>query len=74
MPAEIIQFRNQPILKITQENSYTKIQIGIKKARLILLNLDVIRDFVAQNPKQEGPDTENKPPEPLREVNISAEV
>ena len=71
MPAEIIQFRNKPILKITQENSYTKVQIGIKKALLILESIEAIKAFVAQN-NPAGPI--NKPLETLSEANTGAEV
>ena len=52
---EIIQFRNQPILKITKEGSYTKLQIGLKKASLILSNINEIQKFVnkySQEPKE----------------------
>ena len=51
---EIIEFRGKPILKITGENTYTKIQIGLKKAKLLLLNLEAIKEFVAQNSKEEA--------------------
>ena len=71
MPIEIIQFRGKPILKITQENSYTKVQIGLKKAQLILENIEAIKAFVTKNT---SPDPENKPPEALSEANTGAEV
>ena len=71
MPAEIIQFRNKPILKIIQENSYVKVQIGLKKAQLILEHLEAIKAFITKNSTTEPI---NRPSETSREANIGAEV
>ena len=49
MPTEIIEFRKKPILKITQENSYVKLYLGIKKALLILENIEEIKKFAEKN-------------------------
>ena len=64
MPTEILEFRKKPILKITQENNYTKLYIGIKKARLILEYIKDIEDFVSKN--KESPET-------LKEPSLAAE-
>ena len=71
MPIEYITFRKKPILKITQENSFTKVQIGLKKALLILQNIEAIRVFIDKNT---SPGFENKPSEATREVNPGAEI
>ena len=71
MPVEYITFRNKPILKITQENSYTKVQIGIKKAQLIVNEIEAIKAFIAKNSTAEPI---NKPLEPASEANPGAEV
>ena len=37
MPVETIQYKGQPILKIqSDEIAYLKIQIGLKKAKLVI--------------------------------------
>ena len=51
---EIITFHNQPILKITSgTEKYTKIQFGLKKAKLIIDNIEAIKDFIFKNQKEE---------------------
>ena len=52
MPTEIIEYRGQPILKITSDEvKYLKIQFGLKKAKLILENIEAIKDFTEKNAK-----------------------
>ena len=55
MPIEYLTFRNKLILKITSEEGYPKIQIGIKKAKLILENIQAIEDFAKATEAQESP-------------------
>ena len=51
---EIITFHNQPILKITSDTEkYTKIQFGLKKANLIVQEIEAIKDFILKNQKEE---------------------
>lgn len=54
MPIEYLTFRKQLILKIISEEGYPKIQIGIKKARLILANIQAIENFVQGAEAQES--------------------
>lgn len=56
MPVEIIEYRNKPILKLTQENSFVKLQFGITKAKLIVANYQAILNFIktADNQTQEN--------------------
>ena len=50
MSTEIIEYRGQPILKITSDEvKYLKIQFGLKKARLILQSVKAIEEFVENN-------------------------
>ena len=74
MPTEYLTFRNQPILKITQENSYIKLQIGLKKAQLIIDSIEVIKGFIALNTQAESPGAEIKPSETPGVINSGAEV
>lgn len=46
MSIEITKFRNKPILKLTEDNSYTKLYIGIKKAKLIKTFYNDIIKFI----------------------------
>ena len=55
MPTEILEFRKKPILKITDNtNPLIKIQFGLKKAILIIQNIEAIRQFVENPPEIPG--------------------
>ena len=50
MPTETITFNKQSILKITHpENNLIKISFGLKKANLILENIEAIKEFAEKN-------------------------
>ena len=55
MPIEYLTFRNKLILRITSEEGYPRIQVGLKKAKLILQSIQVIEDFVKATEAQESP-------------------
>lgn len=50
---EILTYKNKPILKLiedNQEQNYkSSIQFGLRKARLILANIDSIKKFIENN-------------------------
>jgi len=52
MPTEILSYKGKPILKLTStENTYTKLFIGIKKAKLIISEVESIKEFILNNPQ-----------------------
>ena len=54
MSIELVEYKGKPILKITSDDvKYLKVMMGLKKAKLIILNLEAIKDFILKNQKEE---------------------
>ena len=47
MPTDILSYKSKPILRLTPEGkTYPRVQFGLAKARIIVDNFGVIKDFI----------------------------
>ena len=70
MKIQVGEFKGSPFMTLSEgEGKYeTKINFGVKKAKMILASIDHIREFVAKNDK---PDSPEKPAlKTIAEVNL----